>query len=1230
MTLLTTDYVKGVSMFKIENKIVWRILGRSVSLGLLSLISSEIVEANPVPSNDGTGTIVTIEGSQFNIDGGQFSRDQANLFHSFQSFGLTQEQIANFLSNPQIENILVRVGGGQASLIDGLLEVSGGSSNLFFMNPSGVAFGPNAILNLPADFITTTANGIEFEDGWFSASGVNDYTSLLGTPQGFAFTGSQPGAILNLADLSTQSGQNLALVGGTVISSGTLSAPNGELLVTSVPGNQAIRIGRPGSFLQLEVKLPSELESLPQDWALPVLSLPQMLTSTAEAANTSVEVVSDQVQVAGGEFQVSPGDIYVQQADGGFLSLLSSNDLTSVSGDFQATQDLQLSANDALQLRDTLENPFIAVARNNLQLQGNQFVDILALTHPETAFASGGNLQLVSSQPISADAHFSSGGSFSILDLDAAPGDFRSLYDPIISANGDVVFGDYIGSSLKVESRGSIQGGNIIITSPDVGLTGSDPDIRLLTSARTVILRAGLDTLANPDNLPASAGSFFFPTQFEPVDGLSNPGDIVVGNIQTSFGETGGNILLNAEGSITAGNLDTSTSSSDATGGLVNINASGNITLGNIRSTARENRGGQVTINSASGDIVVGDIDAWAFNGPGGDINISAISSTGDVTTGNLRTESFGQDRTGGTVSLAGSSISTGTINSNLISTTSSTLIEPPPTSTFVSSPEVEAEINTAELDAQRSEEFEQYFGRDFTRKIVDSSTIRYALHEMELQEPSTKAAVVYISSDDKRVFIRVETAQGGAIEIESIADFEQKLTEERRIDPDDPEVDDSGFVLDKAVSHDAQTGLNSARSNSNIYRRKNQLAEILAQKEPELLSSEADDTESEQFELEETNEVSRDSLVEEVENLWREIQKPGTDTHLQYSDRLYDLLIRPIEAKFEEEGIENINTLLFSMESGLRLIPLAALYDSETDQYLTEKYRISVIPNFESLDIRRSDLTKADVLAMGISEFQNSDIYPPLSAVPLELKLIQNIWNGNTNGGDTEFEQSSNRFVEVKSNQQVTLDNVRNARRDHPFQIVHLATHANFSAGSVSDSKIQLWDTTLPLNALQIDTLNWRKPPIDLLILSACQTALGDSNAELGFAGLSLQAEVKSTLASLWYVSDLATLIYMMEFYRSLGSSKTKAEAVQKTQLAMLDKQRLRQNLQELEIIIESLLVSQDATWASNTEEVLTETAIQGIRNIRKRLRENRSEVVEQLSHPFYWSAFTLIGSPW
>ncbi|MEQ8962132.1 MAG: hypothetical protein RLP02_30105, partial [Coleofasciculus sp. C2-GNP5-27] len=110
---------------------------------------------------------------------------------------------------------------------------------------------------------------------------------------------------------------------------------------------------------------------------------------------------------------------------------------------------------------------------------------------------------------ISGDAHFASGGQFSILNLAGEPGEFWSYYDPIISVDGDVILGDYTGASLLIEATGSIKTGNIIITQADISLNDTndptDPDIAILTSEPALIMRSGVDTLkypVTPPNLP--------------------------------------------------------------------------------------------------------------------------------------------------------------------------------------------------------------------------------------------------------------------------------------------------------------------------------------------------------------------------------------------------------------------------------------------------------------------------------------------------------------------------------------------------------------------------------------------------------------------------------------------------------------------------------------------------------------------------------------------------------
>ena len=154
------------------------------------------------------------------------------------------------------------------------------------------------------------------------------------------------------------------------------------------------------------------------------------------------------------------------------------------------------------------------------------------------------------------------------------------------------------------------------------------------------------------------------------------------------------------------------------------------------------------------------------------------------------------------------------------------------------------------------------------------------------------------------------------------------------------------------------------------------------------------------------------------------------------------------------------------------------------------------------------------------------------------------------------------------------------------------------FKPGDLESSYIQLWDERLRLS--DIHTLGWDRPTVDLLVLSACRTALGDTEAEMGFAGLAVAAGVKSALASLWTVSDVGTLALMSEFYHQLMDTQVKSEALRMTQLAMLHGET---HLEKKQLPIATMQLPEE-------------------------LRDDLDDL--DLSHPYYWAGFTLIGSPW
>ncbi|MDT9189507.1 CHAT domain-containing protein [Limnospira fusiformis KN01] len=333
---------------------------------------------------------------------------------------------------------------------------------------------------------------------------------------------------------------------------------------------------------------------------------------------------------------------------------------------------------------------------------------------------------------------------------------------------------------------------------------------------------------------------------------------------------------------------------------------------------------------------------------------------------------------------------------------------------------------------------------------------------------------------------------------------------------------------------------------------------------------------------------VNREELLQVARQFSHQIRTPQNFQDTQYKEsgqQLYNWLIEPIKQELEKHGID---ILIFSMDAGLRTLPLAALYDGE--QFLIENYSLSLIPSLSLTDTSYVNLQNARVLAMGASKFPNSNL-DPLPAVPLELDLIVgNIWPGQA-------------FL----NEEFTIANLKSQREQGEYKIVHLATHGEFVSGGADRSYIQFWDQKLWLNQLRELRLN--QPPVELLVLSACTTAVGDEKAELGFAGLAVQAGVKSAMASLWYVSDAGTLGLMTTFYNALTATPIKAEALRQSQLAMLNGQVRLEN---------GYLLSQTNM---NTRRGDISTPVP---------QELAKQNPVDLSHPFYWAGFTLIGSPW
>jgi CHAT domain-containing protein len=272
---------------------------------------------------------------------------------------------------------------------------------------------------------------------------------------------------------------------------------------------------------------------------------------------------------------------------------------------------------------------------------------------------------------------------------------------------------------------------------------------------------------------------------------------------------------------------------------------------------------------------------------------------------------------------------------------------------------------------------------------------------------------------------------------------------------------------------------------------------------------------------------------VERILSQMRQSLRPTAfvEDWLPVTQQIYDLLLRPVETELAASGIK---TLVFVPDGLLRSLPMAALHDGQ--RYLIEKYSVVLTPGLQLLQPRSLEPQQMQGLLAGLSQAREN--FSALPNVAFEINQI-----------DAEIP------AQVLLDKLFTNQAFQNQVNSTPSPIVHLATHGQFSSNA-DNTFILTWDGRI--NVKQLDQLlrsrEGKLSPIELLVLSACQTAMGDKRAALGMAGVAVRSGARSTLASLWSVSDRSTAFLMIEFYRELGKPEiTKAEALRRAQVALL-----------------------------------------------------------------------------
>ncbi|MEM9276017.1 MAG: CHAT domain-containing protein [Cyanobacteria bacterium P01_F01_bin.143] len=280
------------------------------------------------------------------------------------------------------------------------------------------------------------------------------------------------------------------------------------------------------------------------------------------------------------------------------------------------------------------------------------------------------------------------------------------------------------------------------------------------------------------------------------------------------------------------------------------------------------------------------------------------------------------------------------------------------------------------------------------------------------------------------------------------------------------------------------------------------------------------------------STDIEQTQLETVIKQLHDRIVIRSRRNYYQPAEALYDYIIRPIIADLEQNQIE---TLVFVPDGMLRNIPLGVLYDGE--HYLIEDYNVVLNPGLQLLSPRPLTDVALSTLAVGITQERGG--FPALDFVDLELAEIQNMIESNT--------LIDNRFTTDAFTEEIKFS-------DYP--IVHIATHGQFSS-SLENTFLLAWDDQIKINQLNLifhsRTLS-KENAIELLVLSACETAAGDKWAALGLAGMAVRAGAKSTLATLWSVNDEATSTLMSQFYQELVTNhKGKSQAIRDAQLSLL-----------------------------------------------------------------------------
>ena len=285
------------------------------------------------------------------------------------------------------------------------------------------------------------------------------------------------------------------------------------------------------------------------------------------------------------------------------------------------------------------------------------------------------------------------------------------------------------------------------------------------------------------------------------------------------------------------------------------------------------------------------------------------------------------------------------------------------------------------------------------------------------------------------------------------------------------------------------------------------------------------------------TVDVPNRRLMDQARLFRHHVERRTTYFFKGHGEALYAWIIEPIKKILEADDVD---TLVFVPDGALRNVPMAALFDGE--KYLIEQYAVAVAPGLSLIESQEATSPNSRFLFSGLAAERHG--FPGLPAVVQEAELISKSFSPTVLMDGT--------FLK---------DDLENTFLRNDYRYVHIASHGQFS-GRADSTFVLTYDGFLTLDDLEnlIRPSSYRGAPVELLTLSACQTAAGDDKAALGLAGVAIKAGCRAALATLWFVSDQASALMVDEFYRALAKPGTsKAKALQHAQTVLRNDPRFR-----------------------------------------------------------------------